>query len=54
MYSIVSDHIGQITVLHTEPLINPNDLSMIPIALSLHFLDNDSLVVGFTATSGIK
>lgn len=51
---VVDDEVGPITVLHTEPLINPNDLTMIPIALSLHFIDDDSLAVTFTAMSGIK
>lgn len=54
LYFLVDDEVGPITVLHTEPLIDPNDLTMIPIALSLHFIDEDSLVVTFTAMSGIR
>ncbi len=48
------DEVGHVNVLHTEPLIDPHDPTMIPIALGLHFMDDDSLVVAFTATSGIR
>ena len=54
MYFSVDDEVGSIMVLHTEPLIDPTDLTMIPIALSLHFIDDDSLVVTFTAMGRIR